>query len=542
MVDTRSRNDCKIFSEISDTNLEYWFDFKKKKFLHNIDTFYYSVKFENDFTSDSKEPAVLRFREYFKKKYEKLDSDAFLEFIQIPLAGDMLNLRKFSFAHMYTICLEYPEWFDLFLAPSVPGGANGGASVTCELVVQIRSYMLWVYGVHQAFEMSYQFVSALADLFGLSIAFAQENRIDYCWHSNYLSNPEKFFSLDNFYKMRVDRFSDAVTHTEKVGSDGYEIDYVALGKRSDKVFIRIYLKSKEVVEQAYKGWFFYLWFFNGLINRYDLYVYEECYKRRSWKYLNLARVNFYLDYGANPDLKDTCRKLLTGALTMEEGSLQRFADGLTPKVNLVMNVEYQTMRRHSKSYRLLPLHDNSARTTAKRIFDYLDNRKLIIDYLTFHVFRLVTASGDTNKSRRDLCGFWKSLRGCRLIDIRLSPKQLKLVREYSRNLNADLVKTRAINSIVNYGFYRKGINEDGIMKDVMDALCTLNDNDMQKALRYKAKKSRQLNGDEMAGHTEFTETYKYGIVDMVTGEFYGYDNTEPGKMQGGVSDDAAAGL
>ncbi len=542
MVDTRSRNDCRIIDELSDQDQLFWFDFKKKKFLHNIDTFYYSVKFENDFTADSADPSVSQLRDFFKKKYALLDDDLTMDFIQIPLAGEMLNLRRFSFARMYTVCLEYPEWFDLFLAPSVPRGSDGGSSVTCELVVQIRSYMLWLYGVHAAFEKSFKFVTALADMFGLSVAYAQENRIDYCWHSNYLSNPEKFFSLENFYKMRVDRFHDALTHTEKVGSEGYEIDYVALGKRSDKVFIRIYLKSKEVVEQAYKGWFFYVWLFNGLINRYDLYLYEECYKRKDWKYLDLARVNFYLDYGSDPCIKEICRKLLSGSLTMEEDSLKRFADQLTPKVNLVMNVEYQTMRRHSKSYQLLPLHDNSTCTTAKRIYDYFDNRKLIIDYLTYHVFRLVTPVGDVNKSRRELCGFWKALRSCRLVDVKLAPKQLKLVREYSRNLNADLVKTRAINSIVNYGFYRKGINEDAILKDITDALCTMNDNDMQKALRYKNKKARQLNGHELTGKTEFSETYRYGIVDMVTGEFCFDHNTESVIGQGGVADDVAAGL
>ena len=52
--------------------------------------------------------------------------------------------------------------------------------------------------------------------------------------------------------MRVDRFKDALIHTAKVGSEGYEIDYVSMGKRSDKVFIRIYLKSKEVIEKNYK--------------------------------------------------------------------------------------------------------------------------------------------------------------------------------------------------------------------------------------------------------------------------------------------------
>ena len=142
--------------------------------------------------------------------------------------------------------------FDIFIAPVVPHGSDGGLSVTCEIVVQIRSYMLWMYGVHESFERSYHFVEQICDFFGLHVAYCQENRIDYCWHSNYLSNPEKFFSPENFYKMRVDRFKDALMHTAKVGSEGYEIDYVSMGKRSDKVFIRIYLKSKEVIEKNYK--------------------------------------------------------------------------------------------------------------------------------------------------------------------------------------------------------------------------------------------------------------------------------------------------
>ena len=226
-----------------------------------------------------------------------------------------------------------------------------------------------------------------------------------------------------------------------------------------------------------------------------------------------------MEYGQDEGLKTTCRRLLSGDLTMEEDNLQRFADRLTPKVNLVMNVEYQTMRRHTKSYQLLPIKDNSAKTTAKRIYDYLDNRKLIIDYLTFYVFRLVEPSGDSNKTRRDLCGFWKSLRSCKLIDIKLPPKQLKLIREYSSKLNADLVKTRAINSIVTYGFYNKGMNEDAVMQDIVDALCTMNDNDMQKAIRYKQKKSRQLNRNELPGYKDFTDS-RFSIIDKVTGEIY----------------------
>lgn len=512
---------------MNDDAQKYWFGFKQKKFLHNIDTFYYSVKFTNDFTIDSLDEKVLKLRKYFDKANQRLSANVNIEFLRLDFGGDhLLNLRPFSFAKMYNVCLEYPEWFDMFLAPVVPRAAGSLDSVTCELVVQIRSYMLWMYGVKEAFERSFDYVKALADYFGLEIAFTQENRIDYCWHSNYLSNPERFFSLDNFYKMRVDRFHDAMMHTEKKGSQDFEIDYVAAGKRTDKVFLRIYMKSKEVVEQGYKGWFFYFWLFNGLINRYDLYVYEECYKRRSWQYLNMARISFYLQYGSDEYLKETCRRLLTGDQTMEEDTLQKLADQLTPKINLIMNVEYQTRRRHSKSYVLLPLRDNTAKGSAKRIYDYLDNRKLIMDYLTNDVFRLVTPDGDVNKSRRELCSFWKSLRSCKLVDVHIPPKQLKLVREYNRKLNGDLVKRRAINSIVTLGFYMKGMNDDNLMQDVVDALCTLNDNDVEKALRYKTKKAQQLNADELLGNLTNTVKSDFSIVDKATGEVYSHDITD----------------
>ena len=144
MVDLKRKSPGIIGNEMNEDQLKYWFDFKQRKFLHNIDTFYYSVKLQNDLTADSTDYNVLYFRNFFKQKYELLDNDPKLEFLQIDFGPDhdlRLNLRKFSFAHMYTICLEYPEWFDIFMAPCVPAGSDGGSSVTCEIVVQIRSYM-----------------------------------------------------------------------------------------------------------------------------------------------------------------------------------------------------------------------------------------------------------------------------------------------------------------------------------------------------------------------------------------------------------------
>jgi len=250
----------------------------------------------------------------------------------------------------------------------------------------------------------------------------------------------------------------------------------------------------------------------------------------------MARINYYLEYGQNELTKSICQKLLDGTQTMEEDTLQRFADQLTPKVNLIMNVEYQTMRRHTKSYPMIQVRDNSDKGTARRIYDYFDMRQIIIKYLTNDIFRLVEPNGDVNKSRREMCSFWKALRACRLIDVHKMPKHLKFVRQYSRKLNGDLVKTRAINSMVNYGFYMKGLNGDDIMKDAMDTLCRLNDNDIEKALRYKKKRTRQLNGSELPGTVE-TVAYDYSLVDNSTGEIYDYDNINDAFMQGGVIND-----
>lgn len=512
-------NSTKIYQEFDDENQKYWFDFKQKKFLHNIDTFYYSVKLVEDFTNDSSDDSVLRFRKFFEQKKSILDS-RYGQLVQIFFPGfdRSLNLCAGSYAGFFSIRLECPEWFDIFIAPSVPHGSDGGFSVTSEIVVQLRSYMLWMYGVHEAFERSYEYVKQICDYFDLHIAYCQENRIDYCWHSNYLSNPEKFFSPESFYKMRVDRFKDALIHTAKVGSEGYEIDYVSMGKRSDKVFIRIYLKSKEVIEKNYKPWFFKVWLFNGLINRYDLYCYEECYKKHSWQYLDTARLKYYSEYGSDLKLQEQCRDVVEGNVTMSPDTLHKLADTLTPKINLIMNVEYQTMRKHTKTYELVPFRDNSARETSKRIYDYLDNRKIIADYLTFYVFRLVKPEGDSNKSRRDLCAFWTALRSCRMIDVNVRPKDVKLIRQYCRQLNSNIMKKRVINAAVTLGIYTRGINNDNVVQDCVEALCQLNDNDIHDANRYKQKKARQFNSSELADTYVSSVTHEYQIVNINTGE------------------------
>lgn len=527
LVDVRLIKDTYVYNEFDEVENTYWFDFKQKKFLHNIDTFYYAVKFKQDFTADSKDMKVKDFRRKFEALSREWDNqNAFNSSISffVPGMPDALNYTPFSYAFFYNVKLECPELFDIFFAPKVPHSADNGESNTCECVVQIRSYMLWMYGVKLAYERSYEYVKAIADYFGLDIEFTQENRVDFCWHSNYLKCPEKFFSPENFYKMRVDRFKDAVLHTSKKGSEDFEIDYLAMGKRSQKIFIRIYLKSKEVVEKGYKPWFFKVWLFNGLINRYDMYCYEYAFLKHSWKSLDLGRLQFYAEYGRQKHYVEKCRRILSQEETISPDSLRALADRLTPAVNLVMNVEYQVMRKHTKSYELIPFFDNSDKLTGKRIYDFLDNRKLICDYLTSKVFRLVEphepGKNDSNKSRRDLCAFWKALRSCKLTDTFIPEDDRSLVRTYTRKLNSEVVKSRAVKAAITYGIYTRGINSDDPLTDCIEALCMLNDNDMHDAYNYKTKKIRQFNASELTDTMEnaLKRSNNLMMIDKDTGD------------------------
>lgn len=523
MIEKHNSTDNRLFYEMTLDEQDEYFTFSKNKFMHNIDTFYYSVKFKNDFRLKTEDESALKLRRYFKYKYDQLNNGNFEAGEIHPKIGKELVLRPVTFSRFYNTCLSYPEYFDIFLASVVPKAADGGMSVTCECIVQIRSYMLWQYGVRDAFENSYRYVKKLAEFFELEIDFVQENRIDYCWHTNYLSNPEKFFAPDSFYKMRVDRFKNATYVTNKVGSEDYEIDYVALGKRSDKVFIRIYLKSREVIEQNYKPWFFLIWEMNGLINKYDKYVYEKCYEKRSWFYRYYARLEFYKEHGRDPEHVAYVSKILSGELTIEEDALIRLADELTPKINLVVNVEYQTMRRHSKSYELIPFKDYSVYNECARVYQYFDNRKLIIDYLTDKVFRMVEKTGDEKKSRRPLCGFWAALRKTKCIDMRMTPEEARLIRNYNRKLNVDSMKKRVLGSAVTLGIYTRGINNDSPFQDACEALLRMNDNDIRNAVTYKAKKLKQFNPDELSEVFESDEVHGYMLLDERTGEVFEYE-------------------
>lgn len=85
-------------------------------------------------------------------------------------------------------------------------------------------------------------------------------------------------------------------------------------------------------------------------------------------------------------------------------------------------------------------------------------------------------------------------------------------------LNSEIMKKRVINAAITLGIYTRGINQDTVVQDCVEALCQLNDNDIHDAFRYKKKKARQFNASELAETYVSSDTHEYQVVNINTGE------------------------
>lgn len=99
------------------------------------------------------------------------------------------------------------------------------------------------------------------------------------------------------------------------------------------------------------------------------------------------------------------------------------------------------------------------------------------------------------------------------------------------------MKKRVIGSAVTLGIYTRGINEDSPLQDCFEALLKMNDNDIMEAQRYKQKKLRQFNEEELAEVFESSEKHRFRLLDESDGTLYAYDSIKTLDLQGGFSND-----
>jgi hypothetical protein len=105
-----------------------------------------------------------------------------------------------------------------------------------------------------------------------------------------------------------------------------------------------------------------------------------------------------------------------------------------------------------------------------------------------------------------------------MVDVKKSPKDLKLTRDYTRNINKEIVKKKMMSSAVTYSLYTKGINEDEVINDVADVLLRLNDNDIYEMRKIKDKRVKQFNNILLKDSLSNLPEKRFTVIETDTGE------------------------
>lgn len=544
MIDYSAKKSI-LYSELDKETATQYFDRIKHKFLHNIDTLYYVVKLKNDWRYD---PNAIYFKGLLHSFQEKAFStpDMLPVFTSEDLDGKMGGIPKAEWmmngvaaSKIYRYDLQQPDKFAVFIAPSTP---NEG---TPEMIVQLRSQYLWLEGEKQAILKSLADLEDLLSCFGLEIEEVKENRIDYAYHTNYIQNPTKYFKHENINKMQQSRFSRGSIEFSFRNQWETETDYLTLGrKKSNNLFFRIYDKTKEVIQQGYKQFFIKIWYMEKLISYFDMYCIEKAFLNPSadnYKYLDVARLEFYLEHGKNDSYKEEIRDLLSKP-SRDYESIIELADRLTPSVTKILNVEFETKRKFYSTLddtinNILQVMSDNVPDYANKLFRIIDNKKLFHDFITrntsdgsgvirFIDYKAKNRLGEGWKHKRDYptSDFWSRLQS--VSTDWYAPDDVKLVRQYQKNLSMQLMQKGLMNKLSVFSIYKNGEVKNDIFSDALDFVATLNETDLEKANQYKAKKYLLLKDRVQNIEASLAKENDFGIVDLQTGEIIASDTSD----------------
>lgn len=464
-----------VFSEFSSNDQNYHFDLKKERVMAHVDTLYYSCFVYGDSNACDENMQALLDQLKALKSQKSAAYDAYVEFFG-------LSVENVRFSN-YEYCLRLEENFDIFISSYLPN------DFTPRIIVQLRTRTLILDGTCQAICKSFRKVEDILSAFGLEVDQVQENRIDYAYHTNLIQNPYNFLN-DN---MLIEKMKTNIRLYTKVGNVGkiMDIDYLALGsRRSNDVFIRIYNKSREVVEKNYKAFFFDKWLQDGLINRYDYYVYQKAYKYGSYLIgLLIGRIDWYLEYGKNTDIKDKLLKVKSSCYVKSDNTeqLKKIVDEFLPPVTLIVNIEFQTKRKFYSSldewmscyavailkYGKLQGFLDDKDLPLFRLHRIISLRSEICNYLTSKTLSFVENKG-TDEER--FCYFWQRINQCYIEEY--EQRILDLFRSHERATDMEKSKHRVCGTVAQLSILKSGnFEKSNFKEDISDVLCTLNDND-----------------------------------------------------------------
>lgn len=464
-----------IFGEFSPEEQNRFFDFSKEKVVAHVDSEYYTCSVYND----SNEPcdgmqALLAVLADLKAK--KVANR------MLPVEFFGLSVEPTRFVH-YEYCLRLDENFDIFISSFLPN------DFTPRIVVQLRTRILVQLGVCQAICKSFRFVEEILSAFGLDVDQVNENRIDYAFHTNLIQNPYKYFS-DN---MLLSKLKTKMRTYHKVGDIGkkIEIDYISFGHRnSNDIFVRIYNKSREVIEKNYKSFFIDKWLQDKLISNYDHYVYMKAYEAKSYVTgILVGRIDWYLEFGHNDEIKKKLSDVKKSCYVDSDNTdqLRKIVDELLPPVTLILNVEFQTKRKfyHSfdhniQMFRKAFLDDNNQwqwyeKNTLPlfRLFTIYNLRSQFLNYLTGTSLCFVDKKGTKDEH---FSHWWQRINQCYIEEY--DRRIIDLWRSFERHTDMERTKRRVCGTVASMSILQNnGYVQKPFMEDVSDALCVLNDND-----------------------------------------------------------------
>ena len=472
---TKEVRQSPIFGEFSPEEQDRYFNLSKEKVTNHVDTLYYTVKVYGDSNEPSENmQALLEQLSAFRTK------KAFNPSVEVVLFG--LSVEVTRFVH-YEFCLCKEEEFDIFISSILPN------SSTPRIVVQLRSHALVLNGVCQTVCKSFRFVESMLMHFGLDVESVTENRIDYAYHTNLIQNPYKYFTDE----MLLSKLKTKLRTYHKVGEIGkkIEIDYLSFGHRnSNDIFVRIYNKSREVIEKNYKSFFLDKWLADKLISSYDYECYTKAFELKSYVTgLLIGRIDWYLEHGKNEGIKQKLLDVKASSYIKADNTdrLRAVVDELLPPVTLILNIEFQTKRKFYVSMDDFILSHGVSYCEKIGGAEWLDEKqfpllRLFIVYALrseiCHYLTTTSLSFVENKGKKDerFLRWWQRISDSYIEEY--DKHVLDVWRTHEQHSNLEKTKDRLMGAIASVSILKNnGLEESTFMEDVSDVFCSLNDND-----------------------------------------------------------------
>jgi hypothetical protein len=481
MVDFREIEKTLIAQEFSKEKNNEWFKLTAKKFINHVDTFYFTV----DVNEKWNEKKVTKMLDYLRdyKVYAQLSKKPVQIFKEVNKDLTMHPFMRFAGFYIYQFGIIGD--FDVFILDVQPN-----ENTPC-IIVQMRSQGLWYNGVQNSFDYVCDTLEKVLNLFQISIKSVKENRIDYAFHTNYIQNPISFFPEKDIARMQVSSFKDCNIHLHLKG-DEVDKDYISFGsRRSSKVFIRVYNKAIEIIEMQEKSFFFALWLEQGLISKFDEWVYKRAYRYGTREAIHKARCEFYVYYGSNQELREELNVAINDSTTPAL-YFEKKAKELVPDVTTVINFEFQTLRSFYYSLKsVIQLKLEDSFVYREYMYSIFNQFASYINFLTSDTIRFVRHKGEyanTKKTKAPNADWWERLRHSKSYN-GASDKDVKYFREYHRNNQYDRMTSAVLIKFARYcGMKSIPLDDEivvnrSIAEEFASYITSLSDNDVMRFKR-----------------------------------------------------------